>query len=163
MRIFLNEFYAMGRVPAIESAIGLVAGCSIQLVIVVQSLVQLKQLYGDAWEAFLGNAGAIILVGSAGDDFTATYLAAHSGEMCVRQPTASVNINPGGFGTGTGDGWGRRQYLMPQDLRNIRRGEGYIWLAGLNDPLPAMFPPYYDDPLRPELARRARANPYYRG
>ena len=54
VRIFLNEFYAMGRVPAIESAIGLVAGCSIQLVMVVQSLVQLKQLYGDAWEAFFG-------------------------------------------------------------------------------------------------------------
>ena len=52
---------------------------------------------------------------------------------------------------------------MPQDLRNIRPGEGYIWLAGLNDPMPAMFPPYYDDPLRPELKKRARANPYYRG
>ena len=69
VRIFLNEFFAMGRVPAIESAIGLVAGCSIQLVIVVQSLVQLKQLYGDAWEAFLGQAGAVILVGSAGRRF----------------------------------------------------------------------------------------------
>ena len=88
MRIFLNEFFAMGRVPAIESAIGLVAGCSIQLVIVVQSLVQLKQLYGDAWEAFFGQAGAVILVGSPGDDFTANYLAAHSGEMTMRQPNA---------------------------------------------------------------------------
>jgi alkanesulfonate monooxygenase SsuD/methylene tetrahydromethanopterin reductase-like flavin-dependent oxidoreductase (luciferase family) len=41
-----------------------------------------------------------------------------------------------------------------------RRGEGYIWLAGLNDPIPAMFPPYYNDPLRPELRRWARTNPY---
>jgi type IV secretion system protein VirD4 len=163
VRIFLNEFFAMGRVPAIESALGLVAGCSIQLVIVVQSLVQLKQLYGDAWEAFLGQAGAVILVGSPGDDFSATYLAAHSGDRTLCQPNASLNVNPGGLGWTTGKGYGRRQYLMPQDLRNIRRGEGFIWLAGLNDPLPAMFPPYYDDPLRPELARRARANPYYRG
>ena len=163
VRIFLNEFFAMGHVPAIESAIGLVAGCSIQLVIVVQSLVQLKQLYGDAWEAFFGQAGAVILVGSPGDDFTANYLANHSGELTMHQPSANSNINPGGFGTGTGNIFTRRQYLMPQDLRNIRRGEGYIWLAGLNDPLPAMFPPYYDDPLRPDLKKRARANPYYRG
>jgi len=49
---------------------------------------------------------------------------------------------------------------MPQDFRNINKGEGYIWLAGLNDPLPAMFPPYYNDPL---LARRARVNPWYHG
>ena len=74
VRIWLNEFYAMGRVPAVESAIGLVAGSGIQLVIVVQSLVQLKQLYGDGWEAFFGQAGAVALVGSAGDDFTAEYL-----------------------------------------------------------------------------------------
>ncbi len=80
--------------------------------------------------------------------------------MTMRQPSVNTNINPGGFGTGTGDIFTRRQYLMPQDLRNIRRGEGYIWLAGLNDPLPAMFPPYYDDPV---LKKRARANPYYRG
>lgn len=163
VRIFLNEFFAMGRVPAIESAIGLVAGCSIQLVIVVQSLVQLKQLYADAWEAFFGQAGAVILVGSPGDDFTANYLAAHSGELTMRQPNAGSNLNPAGVGWSSGDAFARRQYLMPQDLRNIRAGEGYIWLAGLNDPLPAVFPPYYDDPRRPELARHARANPYYRG
>jgi type IV secretory pathway TraG/TraD family ATPase VirD4 len=163
VRIFLNEFFAMGHVPAIESAIGLVAGCGIQLVIVVQSLVQLKQLYGDAWEAFFGQAGAVILIGSPGDDFTANYLANHSGELTMRQPNTGLNLNPGGMGWSWGDVFTRRQYLMPMDLRNIPRGEGYIWLAGLNDPLPAMFPPYYDDPLRPELKKRARRDPYYRG
>src|SRR5271156_4032645 len=163
VRIFLNEFYAMGRVPAIESAIGLVAGCSIQLVMVVQDLSQLKTLYGDGFGTFLGQAGAVILVGSVTDDFTAEYLARHSGELTMRQPTAGLNLNPGGVGWSWGDAFTRRQYLMPQDFRNINKGEGYIWLAGLNDPIPAMFPPYYDDPLRPELKKRARANPYYHG
>jgi type IV secretory pathway TraG/TraD family ATPase VirD4 len=163
VRIFLNEFYGMGRVPAVESAIGLVAGSSIQVVIVVQDLNQLKALYGDAWETFISQAGAVILVGSVTDDFTAEYLARRSGELTLCQPTVNFNINPGGAGWSWGDAYNRRQYLMAQDLRNIRRGEGFIWLAGLNDPLPAMFPPYYDDPLRPELKRRARANPYYRG
>jgi hypothetical protein len=163
VRIFLNEFAAMGRVPAVESAIGLVAGNSIQLVIVVQTLSQLKATYGDSFETFFSQAGAVILVGSVTDNFTAEYLAKRSGEMTIRQPSANANINPGGYGWGSGDIFTRRQYLMPQDLGKIRRGEGYIWLAGLSDPIPAMFPPYYDDPLRPELKRRARANPYYRG
>jgi type IV secretion system protein VirD4 len=163
VRIFLNEFYAMGRVPAIETAIGLVAGCSIQLVMVVQDLSQLKTLYGDGLGTFLGQAGAIILVGPVTDDFTAEYLAKHSGDMTIRQPNAGLNQNPGGLGWSWGDAFTRRQYLMPMDFRNNKNGEGFIWVAGLNDPIPAMFPPYYDDPLRPELARRARANPYYRG
>jgi len=160
VRIFLNEFAAMGRVPAIESAIALVAGNSIQLVIVVQSLAQLKQHYGDGWESFFSQAGAVILVGSATDKFTAEYLADHSGDFTMRQPNAGQTLNPGGAGWNWGDVFTRRQYLMPQDLRNIRKGEGYIWLAGLNDPIPAMFPPYYDDPV---LKHRARANPYFRG
>ena len=163
VRIFLNEFFAMGRVPAIESAIGLVAGCSIQLVIVVQSLVQLKQLYGDAWEAFLGQAGAVILVGSAADDFTANYLANSLGRD-VRAPADCQREHQS---RRLRYGYGRR--LRPAAISDAAGpaqhppGRGSIWLAGLNDPLPAMFPPYYDDPLRPELKRRARANPYYRG
>jgi type IV secretion system protein VirD4 len=160
VRIFLNEFAAMGRVPAIESAVGLVAGASIQLVFVVQSLAQLKQHYGDGWETFFGQAGAVILVGSPGDDFTANYLAAHSGELTMPQPNASLNLNAGGVGIGTGEGFTRRPYLMAQDLRNTPKGQGYVWIAGLNDPIPAMFPPYYEDPV---LKQRARANPYFRG
>ena len=159
VRVFLNEFAAMGRVPAIESAIGLVAGCSIQLVFVVQSLAQLKANYGDNWETFFGQAGAVILVGSPGDDFTAEYLAKHSGELTMRQPNVGLSLNPGGVGLSSGEAYGRRQYLMPQDLRKIKKGEGYIWIAGENDPIPAIFPPYYET----ELRHRARRNPYYLG
>jgi type IV secretory pathway TraG/TraD family ATPase VirD4 len=159
VRIFLNEFTATGRVPAVQSAIGLVAGCKIQIVIVVQSLAQLRAVYGEGWEVFFAAAGAKILVGSA-DEFSANYLAAHTGEMTLRQPNVGLNLNPGGIGLSSGEAYGRRQYLMPQDLRNVRRREGYIWLSGLNDPIPAMFPPYYDNPLRPELKLRGRANPY---
>ncbi len=159
VRIFLNEFAAMGRVPAIESAIGLVAGCSIQLVFVVQHLGQLKTNYGDNWETIFGSCGAVILVGSATDDFTAEYLSKHSGELTMRQPNVGLNVNPGGIGLSSGEGYTRRPYLMPQDLRNINKGEGYIWIAGMNNPIPAIFPPYHET----ELQYRARANPYYKG
>jgi type IV secretion system protein VirD4 len=160
--LWLNEFAAMGRVPAIDTALGLVAGsgAGIQLVVVVQSLVQLAQHYEKLWEAFLSQAGAVVLVGSAGDKFTADYLSARSGETTIVQPHAGWSMNPGGVGLSTGDGFTRRPYLMPQDLYNIPPGQGYIWLAGLANPIPAAFPPYFEDPV---LSRRARANPYYRG
>ena len=72
-------------------------------------------------------------------------------------------VNPGGVGLSSGDAYTRRPYLMPQDLYEIPRGQGYIWLAGLASPIPAAFPPYFDERHWPELKRRARANPYYRG
>ena len=64
---WLNEFAALGRLGPIESALGLVAGYGIQLVIVVQSLTQLHQLYENAWENFLGQAGAVVLIGAPAD------------------------------------------------------------------------------------------------
>jgi type IV secretory pathway TraG/TraD family ATPase VirD4 len=159
--IWANEFYTMGRVPALDSSLGLLAGGKIELCVIVQSLIQLKEMHGDGWEAFFGNAAATILVGAARDDFTANYFSDHSGELTMRQPSAGLNFNPGGgIGSTTGDAYGRRPALMPQDLRNIPPGQGYIWLAGLNDPIPAMFPPYHADPV---LRRRARANPFYNG
>jgi type IV secretory pathway TraG/TraD family ATPase VirD4 len=122
-------------------------------------LIQLKETFGDYWEAFFSNAAATILVGGCRDDFSANYFSAHSGELTMRQPSAGLNFNPGGgIGSTTGDAYGRRPALMPQDLRNIPPGQGWIWAAGLNDPIPAIFPPYHADPV---LRRRARANPYY--
>jgi type IV secretion system protein VirD4 len=157
---WLNEFAALGRLAPIESALGLVAGYGIQLVIVVQSLTQLKQTYEDGWENFLGQAGAVALVGPPADKFTADYLSARSGEKTICQPNVGMNINANGTGLSNGEGYTRRPYLMPQDLYGLPPGHGFVWAAGLADPIPAYFPPYWDVE---RLNRRARANPYYRG
>jgi type IV secretion system protein VirD4 len=157
---WLNEFAALGRLAPIESALGLVAGYGIQLVIVVQSLTQLRQIYEDGWENFLGQAGCVILVGPPADKFTAEYLSSRSGEKTILQPSANISLNPGGFGMSTGEAYTRRAHLMPQDLYDLQPGFGYVWVAGLSNAIPAYFPPYWDVE---RLNRRARANPYYRG
>jgi type IV secretion system protein VirD4 len=161
VRIFLNEFAAMRRVPAVESALGLVAGSSIQLVIIVQTLSQLRDIYGESgWEVFFSQAGAVIVVGSVADDFSARYLSDHSGDLTIEQPNVGLSIGASGVGLSTGTGYYTRKNLLPQDLRKIPHGEGYIFIAGQNDPIPAIFPPYFADPV---LSARARKNPFYKG
>jgi type IV secretion system protein VirD4 len=158
---YLNEFASLGRLQPIEAALGLVAGSGIQLVIVVQSLTQLAQIYGaTGWENFFGQAGAVVLIGPPADAFTADYLSKRSGERTIAQPNVGMNLNPGGVGMSNGEGYTRRQYLMPMDLYNLQPGYGYVWCAGLSNAIPAYFPPYWDVD---QLNRRARANPYYRG
>ena len=63
---WINEFTALGRLQAIETSIGLVAGYGIQLVLVVQSLSPSVSCIRHAWEAFVGNAAALVLVGRSG-------------------------------------------------------------------------------------------------
>ena len=108
---WLNEFAALGRLAPIESALGLVAGYGIQLVIVVQSLTQLQRSYEDGWENFLGQAGCV-LVGPPADKFTADYLSSsRSGEKTIIASRGRVIVNPGGFGMSSGEGYTRRPHL----------------------------------------------------
>lgn len=158
---WLNEFAALGRLQPIEAALGLVAGFGIQLVVVLQSLTQLKLHYEEGWENFLGQAGAVVCVGPPADLFTAEWFSKRAGEMTVRQPTANTNFTPGSPpGFGMGEGFGRRNYLMPQDLFGMREGFGLVFCAGLARPIPIYLPAYWEVDA---LNRRARRNPYYRG
>jgi type IV secretion system protein VirD4 len=158
---WLNEFAALGRLQPIEAALGLTAGYGVQLIPILQSLTQLKLHYEDGWENFLGQAGAVVGVGPPADWFTADWMSRRSGETTIRQPNANTSFNPGGTpGFSLGESFGRRNYLMPQDLFGMREGFGLTWCAGLANPIPAYLPPYWDVE---QLARRARRNPFYRG
>ena len=160
---YLNEFASLGRLAPVEASAGLVAGSGggNRLVIVVQSLTQLAQIYGQhGWENFVGQAAAVVLVGAPADKFTAEYLSARAGDMTIRQPNAGLQLNPGGVGTSSGEAYTRRRFLMPMDLYDLQPGYGYVWVAGLSNAIPVYFPPYWDVE---QLNRRARRNPYYRG
>jgi type IV secretion system protein VirD4 len=158
--VYINEFQSFSKFEEVEAALGLTAGFSIRLVLVVQSLAALREIYGNGWEVFFSQAGAVIQVGAPADKFSADYLSARSGETTIRQPNAGLSINPGGIGMSEGEAYTRRPYLMPQDLYNLKPGYGYVFLPGLANPVPACFPPYWKNPT---LNRRARPNPYYRG
>src|SRR5690606_14355419 len=52
----LDEMAALGRLAMVEQAYGLMAGFGMQLWGIVQDLSQLKRIYGDGWETFIGNS-----------------------------------------------------------------------------------------------------------
>ena len=159
---YLNEFASLGRLQPVEASMGLVAGSGggNRLVIVVQSLSQLKQIYEHGWENFVGQAAALALVGAPADRFTAEYLSARSGEMTICQPNAGLQLNPNGVGMSSGEAYTRRRFLMEQDLYGLQPGYGYVWVAGLSNAIPVYFPPYWDVEATAAVARK---NPYYRG
>lgn len=58
------------------------AGFGMQLHGIVQDLSQLKFVYGEGWETFIGNSGTVQYFGSR-DRFTAEYFSALCGETTV--------------------------------------------------------------------------------
>jgi len=55
----LDEFAALGHLSIIETVWALVRGYGIQIMPVFQDLNQLKAIYKERWETFIGMAGAV--------------------------------------------------------------------------------------------------------
>ncbi len=79
----LDEFAtAIGRLEILKDAAGLVAGSpyDIRLWCVIQDLPQIKNLYSDAWETFVGNCGLITFYNNS-DMTTLEYISKRLGKM----------------------------------------------------------------------------------
>jgi type IV secretory pathway TraG/TraD family ATPase VirD4 len=84
----LDEFPSLKRMEVIENGAAEAAKFGIKFFFIAQMLGQLKDLYGENWETFLGNAGLKIFTG-VDDDFTKSYLSRQLGEYEVRRETRS--------------------------------------------------------------------------
>lgn len=80
--LILDEFATLGHMESIERAAGYIAGFGVKLWVILQDLSQLKSLYKDRWETFLGNAGALVAFGNV-DVTTLDYLSKRLGETEV--------------------------------------------------------------------------------
>jgi type IV secretion system protein VirD4 len=60
----LDEFASLGHMKQIEDAAGQIAGFGVKLWPILQDLGQLKALYKDRWETFMGNAGVLQFFGN---------------------------------------------------------------------------------------------------
>jgi type IV secretion system protein VirD4 len=78
----LDEFPVMGHLKTVEAAAGQIAGFGCRLVPVLQDLTQLKALYKERWETFLGNAGVIQFFGNA-DTFTLEWISKRLGKASM--------------------------------------------------------------------------------
>lgn len=90
----LDEFAGLKRMPIIENAAAQIAGFGVKLYLIVQNLVQLKTVYKDNWEVFLGNAGTKVFY-SIDDAFTRNYLSKYMGEHEVARTTRTSSETAG--------------------------------------------------------------------
>ena len=84
----LDEFAALGRLEAVERAMGLMAGYGLQLWPILQDMSQLKDLYGARANTFVANAGVLQCFG-VNDFETAKWLSQSMGKETIGYQTES--------------------------------------------------------------------------
>jgi len=138
----LDEFAALGRLQAVETAMGLLAGYGVQLWPVLQDLAQLEDLYPSRWRSFLANAGAIQAFG-VNDHGTAEYLSSLLG---TRTATVRQRTRPGSSARNERRGQNEsfsvvsRPLLMPHEILLMPPDKQLLLLQGQ--------PPILADKLR---------------
>ena len=81
--VLLDEFAVLGHMKSIETAAGLMAGFGVKLWVVLQDITQVKRLYKESWETFVGNAG-VTTFWSNSDKSTLDYVSDKLGQTGVR-------------------------------------------------------------------------------
>jgi type IV secretion system protein VirD4 len=175
----LDEFAALGHMKIIETVWALVRGYGIQILPVFQDLTQLKDIYGQRWETFVGMAGAIVSF-APNDLTTAEWLSERAGETTrnVTSQSSSYSENKGksfswhmqGVNGGSNDGTSysesnnnnptKTRLIHRHSLFGLRPGATISFIAGVSDFVPGYAPPYWDIA---ECQSRARENPYFVG
>lgn len=148
----LDEFAALGYLPEVETALSTYAGYQVTVWPILQSLVQLKNLYHDNWETFTANATVKQFFG-INDNFSAEYISAAIGETThMTRKTL--------FGKNQNEEQGNSRKLVTPD--EVRRGSASHIFAFLGNLPVTLFEkiPYYE---MPDIVRnRAGNNPYYK-
>jgi type IV secretion system protein VirD4 len=146
----LDEMAALGRLAMVEQAYGLMAGFGMQLWGIVQDLSQLKRLYGDGWETFVGNSGVLQYFGSR-DRMTAEYFSALCGVTTVWNISTAISSAVGGDSESTTTSATQRSLAFPDELMTMR-GERQLLLVESGYPIKAMKRPWFNDPTLSQLA-----------
>jgi len=148
----LDEMPALGRLAMVEQAYGLMAGFGIQFWGIVQDLSQLKKIYGDGWEAFIGNSGVIQYFGSR-DRITADYFSALCGVSTVwnlsyafgRVFGYSSQGSSSSFSQTTTNSSVQRKLAYADELMRLPHNKQLILVGNLN-PISGYKLPWFNDP-----------------
>jgi type IV secretory pathway TraG/TraD family ATPase VirD4 len=148
----LDEFAALGHMQIVESVWSVVRGYGIQMMPILHDLSQLKSLYKERWETYIGNAGATAFF-APNDLTTADWLSKRLGETTRMMHSRSETSGKTTISTTPV----KVPYMTPHQLHGLPAGHMMLINGGLSHGAEIYLPPYY---RIEERKARARVNPY---
>ena len=133
VRFLLDEFASVGPFPELLTYLPVARSYGIRFHFCLQQLQQLKDNYGDSASAFIGNSGAIQVLGGIDHD-TAKLISEMLGKTtrtAGSQTRSTVyNIQSGPSASYT-ENLIQRDLLQPNEISNLPKGEEVLLFPGL--------------------------------
>ncbi len=143
----LEEFPNIGIIPDCEKKVATVRSRDINISIIFQDIMQMKNRYPYSWSSILGNCDTHLFLG-CNDEDTAQYISNRSGETTVKVSTVQhakvESMFTVGHNHSSGDG--RRKIFTPDEIRTFPLDKALIMFRGKH----IMEAHKYDFSLHPE-------------
>lgn len=149
--MILDEMHILGHMKTLETAAGLIAGFGVRIWSFFQDLAQLRQIYGERWETFLGNASVFQTFG-LNDLGSLKYVSERLGTsstMSISQSELSWDQAAGGY-SGQSQSIQSTPLLSPDEIAHVfsrQSGKQLIIYPGA-DPIFMDRVPYFDSIFR---------------
>lgn len=145
--MILDEMHVLGHMKALETAAGLLAGYGVRIWSIWQDIAQLKQIYSDRWETFLGNASIFQTFG-LNDLSSLKYVSDRLGTsstLSISQSEHSTDQAATGF-TGQSKSIQASPLLSPDELAHVfsRQSGNQLIIYPGPDPIFMERVPYFD-------------------
>ncbi|CYU56976.1 VirD4-like conjugal transfer protein, CD1115 family [Streptococcus suis] len=126
-----DEIAQVGKIPNLPPVISVIRSREISLKLMIQSLSQLQELYGEKnTKTILNNCGTVVYLGSNDSD-TLKWLSERSGRMTINDRNVSENRGRNGSSTLQNAKLGR-ELLTPHEVATIAPDEALVFIAKHN-------------------------------
>ena len=129
VRFIMDEFANLGEIPNFEKIIAVVRSMGMSLVVILQTLSQLKAKYEKSWETITGCCSTTVFLGGA-EESTIKSISERLGKETIditghnrtrgRSPSTSENNSIAG-----------RELMQPDELASMPSSDCIIMIAGL--------------------------------
>lgn len=127
VQMLLDEMPVLGYMKELESAIGQMAGLDLKITSVIQDFGQLKAIYKDRFETFLGNSGVLQFFGNV-DYFSSEWIGKYLGKTTLRiyeQGAKSLDSSNNG-NSGTNFKQQVHDLMTPEEVRRYFARDDYF-------------------------------------
>lgn len=114
-RLLLEEMANIGRIPDLEKRLATIRSRGLIVEMVLQTLGQLKGLYGDAWITIVGCADTMLVL-AANDLETAQYVSQRLGSTTIKTLTQSSTQADRGESQGLSQQYTGRPLMTPEEV-----------------------------------------------
>jgi type IV secretion system protein VirD4 len=116
VRFMLEEMANIGRIPDLEKRLATIRSRGILVEMILQTMGQLKALYGEAWNTVVGCADTIVAL-AANDQETAEWLSKRLGTATIQTTSTSSTETEKGDSSSLSYHYTSRALMLPDEIQ----------------------------------------------